>query len=148
MTEAPKRLGPEEEAEVLKAWPDAVLVDMIVAAKGNVRSLTEWLQMAETDAFHRMERSGGTQLLGTSHAVTLVRETAYDQGRLTPLLELLPAEELERCYTGPRTLAVDYPAKWDMTRTKAAARRVGTAALDVIEAAASPGAGRLKVEKR
>ncbi|MEK6793417.1 MAG: helix-turn-helix transcriptional regulator [Spirochaetota bacterium] len=43
MTEAPRRLRPEFEAEVLKAWPDAVLVDGIAMAKENVRSLMEWL---------------------------------------------------------------------------------------------------------
>ena len=43
MIVAPTGLTPEEEAELLKAWPDAILVDSIVAVKENVRSLMEWL---------------------------------------------------------------------------------------------------------
>ena len=63
-----------------------------------------------------MEAKGAEELIDVTKVITLKQNWDYDKSRLTPLLELIPVEDLisSGAYTPKETKMVEIEEKWDI----------------------------------
>jgi hypothetical protein len=63
-----------------------------------------------------MEAKGAEELIDDTKVITLKQNWDYDKSRLTPLLELIPVEDLisSGAYTPKETKMVEIEEKWDI----------------------------------
>jgi hypothetical protein len=124
---------------------DAELLASYAKSRESIKQHQDILGRLEQELLTRMNERGATAIQTETHIATLEPNVTYAQDAFTPLLEILPTDELKACYAPAHEETVKIPAKWDTTKTKAAARRVGDAALRIVEHAKLEGAPRLKV---
>ena len=95
------------EAEVVKNYLQAV---------ANQKKAYEELDKAKFQVRKFMEEKGAEELIDDAKVITMVRTWDYDKSRLTPLLELIPAEDLvsSGAYTPKETKMVEIEEKWDI----------------------------------
>lgn len=97
----------------------------------------------------RMEASGATELPCAPFLATITRRASYALEALTPLLELLPEEELTAAgaYTPAHQQTITVTATWNVTKLKPFSKR-GAAIQAVIEAARIEGGPQLRIQER
>lgn len=93
-----------------------------------------------------MEANQATAIPHDQFNVTVVQANSYDRTLFKPLLEIFNAVDLDKCYTAAYSQRVDVEESWNTQQVKAAGKRYGTKALDIIEGAATLGPRRLKFE--
>lgn len=96
----------------------------------------------------RMTEREAVGIPSDKYVCELIPTNTYAQERFTPLLEVFYETDLASCYTGEHEEVVTVPAKWDTQKVKAAAKRYGREALDIVEHTKIPGTPRLKFEPR
>lgn len=125
------------------------LVTQWVSAKAQIDALAEAIWRIEGELQARMEGEGASIYDTSTHEVELKTSTSYDQGRLTPLLELLSQEELEaaHAYEPEHEETRTVPAKWNLTHLKKFRRR-GRDIAEIIERARFSGPTRLTIKEK
>lgn len=104
---------------------DIDLVQLLVKAKEDVRKAIEVKERIEMQIIEDMKEIKAEQIVNDTHTVTKKDSLTYDQGKLIPLLELIPIEELESsgAYVPESTKII--PAKFNMTKLKPFSKRGG-----------------------
>jgi hypothetical protein len=96
-----------------------------------------------------MEDKGAEELIDDAKVITMVRTWDYDKSRLTPLLELIPAEDLvsSGAYTPKETKMVEIEEKWDI-RILNKFRKRGSEVAELLERIKLPKSFYFKVTDR
>lgn len=128
---------------------NATLVGIWLDANEELERLSEIRGRVEWFLQRRMEDDGATVYETGTHKVELKASVRYDQGRLTPILELLAQDELTdaRAYEPEHEETHTVPAKWNMTKLKPFAR-YGKAIADIIEDAKLQGPSRVAIKEK
>ena len=95
------------EAEVVKNYLQAV---------ANQKKAYEELDKAKFQVRKFMEEKGAEELIDDTKVLTMVRTWDYDKTKLTPILELIPMEDLvsSGAYIPKETKMVEIEEKWDI----------------------------------
>ncbi len=112
-----------------------------------VRQSDRFRDMASKLAFDMlqyMEEQGATAIPHTGYSVEVVQTNQWDKSRFKPLLEIFNESDLDKCYTAPYSKRIDVDEVWDTQQVKAAAKRYGKTALEVVDTAVTLGPRRLK----
>ena len=102
----------------------------------------------EQELLHRMTDRHATAIPNEQFLCEVTTRNDYDQGRLTPLLEILNSTDLDGAYAPAHEERRMVGARWDVRRVKALARKYGTQVQGIVEDAKVPGAPRLWVTRR
>ena len=112
-----------------------------------IRQADRFRDMASKLAFDMlqyMDEQGATAIPHTGYNVGVAQANSYDKTRFKPLLEIFNEADLDKCYTAPYSKRIDVDEVWDTQQVKAAAKRYGKTALDVVDTAVTLGPRRLK----
>ena len=93
------------EAEVVKNYLQAV---------ENQKKAYEELDKAKFQIKKFMEEKGAEELIDDTKVLTMIRTWDYDKTKLTPILELIPMEDLisSGAYIPKETMMVEIEEKW------------------------------------
>jgi len=128
------------EAEVVKNY--------LQALAGKQKADDE-LDKAKFQVRKFMEEKGAEELIDDTKVVTMVKTWDYDKSKLTPLLELIPSEDLisAGAYTPKETRMVEIEEKWDI-RILNRFRKRGSEVAELLERIKLPKSFYLKVTDR
>ena len=103
----------------------------------------------ESEIIHSMQRDGATEWVDGPHTAKLKQSRSYVQDKLTPILEIVPEDDLvaAKAYTPEHEETILIKAKWDLRKTMPFAKR-GKAIQDVIDDASIKGTPKLSVETK
>ena len=104
---------------------DIDLVQLLVNAKENVSKAIVAKERIEMEILKQMRETNAEQIVNDSHTVTKKERVSYDQNTLTPLLELIPMEELESSGAFVPESTKVIPAKFNLTKLKTFSKRGG-----------------------
>ena len=104
---------------------DIDLVKLLVKAKEDVSKAIEVKERIEMQILQDMRETNAEQIVNDSHTVTRKEKVSYDQNILTPLLELIPMEELESSGAFVPESTKVIPAKFNVTKLKTFSKRGG-----------------------
>ena len=104
---------------------DIDLVQLLVNAKENVSKAIVAKERIEMEILKQMRETNAEQIVNDSHTVTRKERVSYDQNTLTPLLELIPMEELESSGAFVPESTKVIPAKFNLTKLKTFSKRGG-----------------------
>ena len=104
---------------------DIDLVQLLVKAKEDVSKAIVAKERIEMEILKQMREANAEQIVNDSHTVTKKERVSYDQNTLTPLLELIPMEELESSGAFVPESTKIIPAKFNMTKLKPFIKRGG-----------------------
>tara|TARA_R100001244_G_scaffold123269_1_gene92915 strand:+ start:949 stop:1353 length:405 start_codon:yes stop_codon:yes gene_type:complete len=95
------------EAEVVKNYLQAV---------ENQKKAYEELDKAKFQIRKFMEEKGAEELIDDTKVLTMIKTWDYDKSKLTPILELIPMEDLvsSGAYIPKETRMVEIEEKWDI----------------------------------
>ena len=95
------------EAEVVKNYLQAV---------ENQKKAYEELDKAKFQIRKFMEEKGAEELIDDTKVLTMIKTWDYDKSKLTPILELIPMEDLvsSGAYIPKETKMVEIEEKWDI----------------------------------
>ena len=128
---------------------DEGLLDWYAEAQERVELTKATMGRLEQEIQRRIKDRGATGIPDETFECEVKIDYTYDQGLLTPLLEVLNTVELEKCYQPAYTPEPEeVPAKWKVQQLLAVARRRGTEALAIVERARFESGRRLKFERR
>ena len=133
--------------DAFEGLPDEQLLEAYSANRAAVAECRERMDRAGWEIRKRIEDRGATAIPSDVYVCELAAKNTYDQSRFAPLKELLSSSDLEACLRSEHFETVTVPDKWDTVKVKAAARRYGSEALGVVEAATVPGLATLKFAK-
>ena len=105
---------------------DIDLVQLLVKAKEDVRKAIEVKERIEMQIIEDMKKIKAEQIVNDTHTVTRKDTLTYDQGKLIPILELVPMEELESSGSYVQESTKIIPEKYNMTKLKPFIKRGGT----------------------
>ena len=128
------------EAEVVKNYLQAV---------ANQKKAYEELDKAKFQVRKFMEEKGAEELIDDTKVLTMVRTWDYDKTKLTPILELIPMEDLvsSGAYTPKETKMVEFEEKWDI-RILNKFRKRGSEVAELLERIKLPKSFYFKVTDR
>ena len=128
------------EAEVVKNYLQAL---------ANQEKANDELDKAKYHVKQFMEGKGAEELIDDAKVITMVRTWDYDKSRLTPLLELIPVEDLvsSGAYTPKETKMVEIEEKWDI-RILNKFRKRGSEVAELLERIKLPKSFYFKVTDR
>ena len=97
----------KNETEVVKNYLQAL---------ANQKKANDEVDKAKYHVKKFMEDKGAEELIDDTKVITLKQNWDYDKSRLTPLLELIPVEDLisSGAYTPKETKMVEIEEKWDI----------------------------------
>jgi len=103
----------------------------------------------ESEIIASMQRDGATEWVDGPHTAKLKQSRSYVQDKLTPILEIVPEDDLvaAKAYTPEHEETILIKAKWDLRKTMPFAKR-GKAIQDVIDDASIKGTPKLSVETK
>jgi hypothetical protein len=104
---------------------DIDLVQLLVKAKEDVSKAIEVKERIEMQILQDMRETNAEQIVNDTHTVTKKERVSYDQNTLTPLLELIPMEELESSGAFVPESTKVIPAKFNLTKLKTFSKRGG-----------------------
>ena len=104
---------------------DIDLVQLLVNAKENVSKAIVVKERIEMQILQDMKETNAEQIVNDTHTVTKKERVSYDQNTLTPLLELIPMEELESSGAFVPESTKVIPAKFNLTKLKTFSKRGG-----------------------
>ena len=104
---------------------DIDLVQLLVKAKEDVSKAIEVKERIEMQILQDMKETNAEQIVNDTHTVTKKERVSYDQNTLTPLLELIPMEELESSGAFVPESTKVIPAKFNLTKLKTFSKRGG-----------------------
>ena len=104
---------------------DIDLVQLLVKAKEDVSKAIEVKERIEMQILQDMKETNAEQIVNDSHTVTRKERVSYDHNILTPLLELIPMEELESSGAFVPESTKVIPAKFNVTKLKTFSKRGG-----------------------
>jgi len=96
-----------------------------------------------------MDEKGAEELIDDTKVISMVKSWDYDKSKLTPLLELIPMEDLisSGAYTPKETKLVEVEEKWDM-RVLNRFRKRGNDIAELLERIKIPKSFKLKISDR
>tara|TARA_R100001530_G_scaffold115959_1_gene82976 strand:- start:582 stop:986 length:405 start_codon:yes stop_codon:yes gene_type:complete len=128
------------EAEVVKNYLQAV---------ANQKKAYEELDKAKFQVRKFMEEKGAEELINDTKVLTMVRTWDYDKTKLTPILELIPMEDLvsSGAYTPKETKMVEFEEKWDI-RVLNRFKKRGSDIVELLERIKLPKSFKLTISDR
>ena len=128
------------EAEVVKNYLQAV---------ANQKKAYEELDKAKFQVRKFMEEKGAEELIDDTKVLTMVRTWDYDKTKLTPILELIPMEDLvsSGAYTPKETKMVEIEEKWDIRILNRFKKR-GSDIVELLERIKLPKSFKLTISDR
>jgi len=128
------------EAEVVKNYLQAV---------ANQKKAYEELDKAKFQVRKFMEEKGAEELIDDTKVLTMVRTWDYDKTKLTPILELIPMEDLvsSGAYTPKETKMVEFEEKWDI-RVLNRFKKRGSDIVELLERIKLPKSFKLTISDR
>ena len=114
----------------------------------NVKLWRSRLGRQEMEIRHRMEAREATAIPSDAFRCEDTTKVVYDHTRFAPLKHLLTAEDLASCLVPAHDEIVAVPDKWSTVRVKSTAKKYGSEALKVVEAAVTFAPGPLKFEAK
>tara|TARA_Y100000310_G_scaffold267867_1_gene280168 strand:- start:1865 stop:2269 length:405 start_codon:yes stop_codon:yes gene_type:complete len=128
------------EAEVVKNYLQAV---------ANQKKAYEELDKAKFQVRKFMEEKGAEELIDDTKVLTMVRTWDYDKTKLTPILELIPMEDLvsSGAYTPKETKMVEFEEKWDIRILNRFKKR-GSDIVELLERIKLPKSFKLTISDR
>ena len=128
------------EAEVVKNYLQAV---------ANQKKAYEELDKAKFQVRKFMEEKGAEELIDDTKVITMVRTWDYDKTKLTPILELIPMEDLvsSGAYTPKETKMVEFEEKWDIRILNRFKKR-GSDIVELLERIKLPKSFKLTISDR
>tara|TARA_R110000824_G_scaffold126285_1_gene285782 strand:+ start:114 stop:518 length:405 start_codon:yes stop_codon:yes gene_type:complete len=96
-----------------------------------------------------MDEKGAEEIIDDTKVISMVKSWDYDKSKLTPLLELIPMEDLisSGAYTPKETKLVEVEEKWDM-RVLTRFRKRGNDIAELLERIKIPKSFKLKISDR
>lgn len=119
----------------LENLSDADFCKYFEGAQRVLKEAQEVFGRYEWEALRRAKERGAKVIYDETFDCEIVETAQYDRTRLTPLLEELPDDLLEKCYTPEHPEIVSVPASWNMTQVKSAVAKLGGKARDILNAA-------------
>jgi len=128
------------EAEVVKNYLQAV---------ANQKKAYEELDKAKFQVRKFMEEKGAEELIDDTKVLTMVRTWDYDKTKLTPILELIPMEDLisSGAYIPKETKMVEFEEKWDI-RVLNRFKKRGSDIVELLERIKLPKSFKLTISDR
>mgnify|MGYP003145018261 FL=1 len=128
------------EAEVVKNYLQAV---------ENQKKAYEELDKAKFQVRKFMEEKGAEELIDDTKVITMVKTWDYDKTKLTPILELIPMEDLvsSGAYTPKETKMVEFEEKWDIRILNRFKKR-GSDIVELLERIKLPKSFKLTISDR
>ena len=128
------------EAEIVKNYLHAV---------ANQKKAYEELDKAKFHVRKFMEEKGAEELIDDTKVLTMVRTWDYDKTKLTPILELIPMEDLvsSGAYTPKETKMVEFEEKWDIRILNRFKKR-GSDIVELLERIKLPKSFKLTISDR
>ena len=128
------------EAEVVKNYLQAV---------ANQKKAYEELDKAKFQVRKFMEEKGAEELIDDTKVLTMVRTWDYDKTKLTPILELIPMEDLvsSGAYIPKETKMVEIEEKWDIRILNRFKKR-GSDIVELLERIKIPKSFKLTISDR
>ena len=128
------------EAEVVKNYLQAV---------ANQKKAYEELDKAKFQVRKFMEEKGAEELIDDTKVITMVKTWDYDKTKLTPILELIPMEDLvsSGAYTPKETKMVEFEEKWDIRILNRFKKR-GSDIVELLERIKLPKSFKLTISDR
>ena len=128
------------EAEVVKNYLQAV---------ANQKKAYEELDKAKFQVRKFMEEKGAEELIDDTKVLTMVRTWDYDKTKLTPILELIPMEDLisSGAYIPKETKMVEIEEKWDIRILNRFKKR-GSDIVELLERIKLPKSFKLTISDR
>ena len=128
------------EAEVVKNYLQAV---------ANQKKAYEELDKAKFQVRKFMEEKGAEELIDDAKVVTMVKTWDYDKTKLTPILELIPMEDLvsSGAYIPKETKMVEIEEKWDIRILNRFKKR-GSDIVELLERIKLPKSFKLTISDR
>jgi hypothetical protein len=128
------------EAEVVKNYLQAV---------ANQKKAYEELDKAKFQVRKFMEEKGAEELIDDTKVITMVKTWDYDKTKLTPILELIPMEDLvsSGAYIPKETKMVEIEEKWDIRILNRFKKR-GSDIVELLERIKLPKSFKLTISDR
>ena len=104
---------------------ESELVKEYLKANENRIEANERFDRAKRDVREFMRARQAQEIIDDTHAVTLTEYYDYDKSRLTPMLEIVPTEDLisSGAYKPAETKLVEQPESWDIRHLNKFRRR-------------------------
>ena len=139
------------KTEPTEEYDEVTTQDLITECHHYRRMTDHYQDQADHIAFiiqQRMEAAGATVLDHPTCDVILAEgHASWDYSKLASLRELLPPDQLAKCYTPQHPETIVVPEKWNMTRAKALGR-YGAHVKEVLAAARIPGRRLLRISAK
>ena len=128
------------EAEVVKNYLQAV---------ANQKKAYEELDKAKFQVRKFMEEKGAEELIDDTKVLTMIKTWDYDKTKLTPILELIPMEDLvsSGAYIPKETKMVEIEEKWDIRILNRFKKR-GSDIVELLERIKLPKSFKLTISDR
>lgn len=120
------------------------LISKLYHVRQDIESSEQTAHWLEFDITQAMENDQASVRHTGFYKAEIPYTSQYDQGRLLPLLEVLPQELLDKVYTKKHSKVTVVPAKFDMKLRKQI-EALGSEARDIVEAATFRKRGTLKI---
>ena len=127
---------------------DSVLLSQLEAAQNAVEEAVHHKGLLEMEIMRRMRERNAIGIPSDVFTCELKQANTYDQGRFTPLLELLSGDELEKVFTPEHQETVTVAERWNTVGLLAVARRYGGEVLRLVQEAKVAGAPRLSFKRK
>jgi hypothetical protein len=129
--------------------PQDTLLQRYANVMEQLDALSEARLDLEAEIIASMSRDGATEWVDGPHTAKLKQSRSYVQDKLTPILEIVPEDDLvaAKAYTPEHEETILIKAKWDVRKTMPFAKR-GKAIQDVIDDASIKGTPKLRVETK
>ena len=102
------------------------------------KSWTDQCGALEMEIRRRIKASGGSIIPSNDFQCELLGRASYEQARFTPLKEVFTEADLASCLVPAHEETTEVADKWNTNRVKSLARRYGTEAQRIFDAAAVP----------
>lgn len=135
-------------AETSITYQDETLLYLLAQARSRSKEATDEAQRLEYEAIRRIQERGAKSLFSVDFEAVLEYRVEYDQPGLRALLEVLPAEGIMESFSPQHEETRTVPDKWDVTKAKKWAAKIGTEALAILEKAKIEGNPRVKLMAR
>lgn len=121
----------------------------LLAIREQIAELRQAAQSLEAELLDEIRQTGGKALMDHEFRIEVTEASGgFDPSVLTPLKEVLPEDDLIKCWAPEHTETVVVPEKWDGRKLGPLARKYGGKVLAIYESARLPGKQTLTVERK
>lgn len=148
MTEQLQETFPVTIYRNIADYSDEALLNRYANYLESKEFITSELGHIEQEMLRRMTERKATAISSNMYDCLLEVKDMFSQPAFSPLKEIFQEADLVKCFTPAHEETVQIPDKWLTQQVKAAARRYGAEALDIVARARIPGAPRLRFQRK